>query len=162
VVISEPMKIELLSHDEHERLRGEEPALKQSKIRYSYERWFKARTALVQRLKSYGKSDKTGYGGGDFYIGEGWFGHGGFHIVLLNWTSLNVGFVSSCEHFLHDGYSDFLVTIGKSLSVKDDHDFEIIITVFRSYMSFLDMKAAEGYNVLNTDRHFRWLRPLIG
>lgn len=154
------MRIEVLSHDEHTRLRKAEAAAKEDSQKYAYERWAKARNVLVERLSAYGVFDSMETGNGEFFVGDDWFETGVLHVVLVKWEVFTSGFLQACSDFLVPPYDDFLITVGKSMPAVEDM-FQIAVTNQRAYVSFFQKEAEDARATINGHSRYAAIKTLL-
>lgn len=150
----------IVSHEEHRRLRKSEAALVPDSGRFPYLNWLSCRTDLTRCLSTQWRLDDTGFGDGDLYVGDDWFGVGSLHIVVLHWDLLTSNLVCVCQKFLSSGWTDYLITIGKTLTGDSEPNIEVIVKADQVYMRIYGLGEADARVCVASDDRLAGLRPL--
>ena len=159
------LSVDVLSYRKYVLLYRRERAHEADEVLFSYERWSRMRTALIQHLARIGKIDPTGYGSGkfinvgvsieydgsDFFIGEDWFKLGIFTILLLHWEWLALTLLRECKCFVMQN-PDFVLSIEKA-SFRTEDMFELIITPSHCYLAFFEKTAKDAWMILQHQQY---------
>jgi hypothetical protein len=161
----ESLCVDVLDYVDFDLVLRQELAHKTDPLVFSYKRWSKMRTCLIEFLKRFGTPDQTGYGrggfirvgdnveydGGDFFVGEDWFELGILSVLVLHWNWLSADLLRECKSFVVEN-SDFIIRIEiASFAVADM--FELVVTPSRCYLGIFDKTAIDAWSILQSERY---------